>query len=121
MSRWDAERTPSWAGRAVMALTLLALVLVAVVPLALLAGVVMMVLGHVTGGLALFGGSILAAVAAVALAGLTGLRHLRKLISGRGIRIVPLGASQYGDDAPPQDESHPSAVRLDRSEYTEVR
>jgi uncharacterized membrane protein len=120
MSRWDAERAPSWAGRAVVALTLLALVLVAVVPLALLAGVVMMVLGHVAGGLALFGASVLAAVAAVALAGMTGLRHLRKVIS-RSIRIMPLDGSRYGDDAPPPGGSHPSAVRLDRSEYTEVR
>ena len=42
-------------------MTLLALLLVAAVPVALPAGVVMMLLGHVVGGLALSGGSILAA------------------------------------------------------------
>ena len=50
--------------KAVVAVTLLALVLVAIVPVALLAGMVMMLLGHVVGGLALFGGSILAATIA---------------------------------------------------------
>ena len=42
----------------------------------------MMMLGYVVGGLALFGGSILAATIAVALAGISGMRHLRKLLSG---------------------------------------
>jgi hypothetical protein len=40
----------------------------AAVPVALLAAVVMMMLGYVVGGLALFGGSVLAAAIAVALA-----------------------------------------------------
>jgi len=60
-----------------------------------------MVLGHVVGGLALFGGSILAAGAGVALAGITGTRHLHKLLSrsgsgsGSGFRVVQLDHSQY--------------------------
>ena len=120
MSRWDAERTPSWAGRGVLALTLLALVLVAIVPLALVAGVVVMVLGHAAGGLALFGASVLAAVAAVALAGVTGMRHLRKVIT-RGIRITPLDGSQDDGVAPVADGNYSNVVHLDRSEYTEVR
>jgi uncharacterized membrane protein len=120
MSRWDAERTPSWAGRGVLALTLLALVLVAIVPLALLAGVVVMVLGHAAGGLALFGASVLAAVAAVALAGVTGMRHLRTVIT-RGIRIMPLDGSQDAGAAPATDGDYSNVVHLDRSEYTEVR
>jgi uncharacterized membrane protein YdjX (TVP38/TMEM64 family) len=66
---------------------LLALVLVAAVPVALLAGVVMMLLGHVLGGLALFGGSILAAAIGVAVAGMSGMRHLRKLVSGRPMPV----------------------------------
>jgi uncharacterized membrane protein YdjX (TVP38/TMEM64 family) len=96
--------------KAVIAVMLLALLLVAAVPVALLAGVVMMLLGHVVGGLALFGGSFLAAAMAVAVAGMSGMRHLRKLVSGRGFGVVQLDDSQYTD-----------VVTLDRSEYTEAR
>jgi uncharacterized membrane protein YdjX (TVP38/TMEM64 family) len=105
MTGWYAERTPNGSAKAVrsakavIAVTLLAVLLVAAMPVALLAGVVMMVLGHVIGGLALFGGSVLAAAIAVAVAGMSGMRHLRRLISGHSFRVV----------------------RLDRNEYTEVR
>jgi len=101
--------------------TLLALLLVAAVPVALLAGVVMMMLGHVVGGLALFGGSILAAVVAVTLAGMSGMRHLRKLLSGHSFRVVQLDGSQYTDVAEARGSDDTNVVRLDRSEYTEVR
>jgi len=121
MTGWYAERTPDRSAMAVIAATLLALLLVAAVPVALLAGVVMMMLGHVLGGLALFGGSILAAAIAVALAGMSGIRHLRKLVSGRSFRVVQLDGSQYTDVAQPQDSDYTNVVRLDRSEYTEVR
>src|SRR5215469_7567473 len=110
MTGWYAERTPDRPTRAMVAVTLLALLLVAAVPVALLAAVVMMMLGYVVGGLALFGGSVLAAVIAVALAGMSGMRHLRKLVSGRSFRFVQLDGSDYND-----------VVQLDRSEYTEVR
>ena len=56
MTGWYAERMPDRSAKAVIAVTLLALLLVAAVPVALLAGVVVMMLGHVVGGLALFGG-----------------------------------------------------------------
>jgi hypothetical protein len=121
MAGWSAERTPDKSGKAVIAVMLLALLLVAAVPVALLAGLVMMVLGHVIGGLALFGGSILAAVVAVAVAGMSGMRHLRKLVSGHGLRVVPLDPSQYTDAAEPPDSGYTDVVQLDRSEYTEVR
>ena len=121
MTGWYAERTPDRSARAMIAVTLLALLLVAAVPVALLAGVVMMILGHIAGGLALSGGSILAAVIAVALAGLSGMRHLRKLLSGRNFGVVQLDRSQYADVAEPQGSDYTSVVRLDRSEYTEVR
>jgi uncharacterized membrane protein len=121
MTGWYAEGTPDRSAKAVIAVTLLALLLVAVVPLALLAGVVMMVLGHVVGGLALFGGSVLAAVVAVALAGISGMRHLRKLVSVRSFRVVPLDSSQYTDVAEPAGSDYTNVVQLDRSEYTEVR
>jgi uncharacterized membrane protein YdjX (TVP38/TMEM64 family) len=120
MTGWYVERTPDRPARAVIAVTLLALLLVAVVPVALLAGVVMMVLGHVVGGLALFGGSVLAAAIAVALAGVSGVRHLRKLVS-ESFRIVQLDGSQYADVAEPGDGDYANVVQLDRSDYTEVR
>jgi len=121
MTGWYAERTSDRSARAVIAVTLLALLLVAAVPVALLAGVVMMMLGHVAGGLALSGGSILAAVVAVAVAGMSGMRHLRKLLSGRSFRIVQLDGSQYTDVAEPQGSGYANVVRLDRGEYTEGR
>jgi len=121
MTGWYAQRTPDRSAKAVIAVTLLALLLVAAVPVALLAGVVVMMLGHVVGGLALFGGSVLAAAIAVALAGMSGMRHLRKLVSGRSFRVVQLDGSQYTDAAEPQGSGYTSVVQLDRSEYTEVR
>ena len=121
MTGWYVERTPDRSAKAVIVATLLALLLVAVVPVALLAGVVMMVLGHVVGGLALFGGSVLAAAIAVALAGMSGMRHLRKLVSGRSFRLVQLDGSQYTDVAEPGGSDYTNVVQLDRSEYTEVR
>ncbi len=121
MTGWYSERTPDRSARAVVAVTLLALLLVAAVPVALLAGVVMMMLGHVVGGLALFGGSVLAAAVAVALAGMSGLRHLRKLVSGRSFPVVQLDGSQYTDVAESGGSDYTNVVLLDRSEYTEIR
>jgi predicted lipid-binding transport protein (Tim44 family) len=121
MTGWYAERTPGRSARAVIAVTLLALLLVAAVPVALLAGVVMMMLGHLAGGLALSGGSILAAALAVALAGMSGMRHLRKLLSGHSFLAVQPDDSQYTGVAEPQGSDYGNVVRLDRSEYTEVR
>jgi uncharacterized membrane protein YdjX (TVP38/TMEM64 family) len=112
---------PNRPAKAVTAVTLLALLLVAAVPVALLAAVVVMMLGHVVGGLALFGGSILAAAMAVTLAGMTGARYLRKLLSGGSFRAVQLDGSQYTDLAEPPGSEYTNVVRLDRSQYTEVR
>jgi multisubunit Na+/H+ antiporter MnhB subunit len=121
MTGWYAERTPDRSAKAVIAMTLLALLLVAAVPVALLAGVIMMILGHVAGGLALSGGSILAAAIAVAVAGMSGMRHLRKLLSGFSVRVVQLDGSQYTDIAEPQGSDYTDVVQLDRSQYTEIR
>ena len=120
VTSWYVERTPDRWAKAVIAVTLLALLLVAAVPVALLAGVVMMMLGHVVGGLALFGASVLAAAAAVALAGVSGMRHLRKLVSESSFRLVPLDGSQYTDVEEPGAGDYTNVVQLDRSEYTEV-
>jgi hypothetical protein len=78
-------------------------------------------LGHVVGGLALFGGSVLAAAITVAIAGMSGMRHLRKLLSGDSFRVVRLNGSQYTDVTEPEDTDYTSVVQLDRSEYTELR
>jgi uncharacterized membrane protein YdjX (TVP38/TMEM64 family) len=121
MTGWYAERTPDRSAKAVITVTLFALLLVAAVPVALLAAVVMMMLGYVVGGLALFGGSVLAAAIAVALAGMSGMRHLRKLLSGGSFRAVRLDGNQSTHVADPGGSDYPNLVQLDRSEYTEVR
>ena len=120
MTGWYAERKPDWSARTVIGLGLLALLLVAAVPLALLAGVIMMLLGHVIGGLALFGGSILVAGVAVAVAGMSGMHHLRKLVS-RSFRFAPVDGGPYTDVAEPENGGYADVIELDPSEYTEVR
>ena len=52
---------------------------------------------------------------------MSGIRHLRKLLSRSGFPVVPLDANQYADLAEPQSSVYAGVVRLDRSEYTEVR
>jgi uncharacterized membrane protein YdjX (TVP38/TMEM64 family) len=121
MTGWYAERIPDRSAKVVIAATLLALLLVAAVPVALLAGLIIMMLGHVVGGLALIGGSILAATIAVALAGMSGMRHLRKVLSGHSFRVVQLDSNQYTDVAEPKGSDYTNVLQLDRSQYTEVR
>src|ERR1700687_5295304 len=99
MTGWYAERAPGGSARTVITVALLALLLVAAVPVALLTAVIMIILGHLVGGLALFGGSVLAAGIAVALAGMSGMRHLRKLLSGSAFRVVQLDGRQDADAA----------------------
>jgi uncharacterized membrane protein YdjX (TVP38/TMEM64 family) len=98
MAVWYAARRMHWSTKVVIAAGLLAVLLVAAVPVALFVGVVMMLLGHIVGGLALFGASVLAAVAAVVIAGLSGVRHLRKLVSQQSHRIVQLRRGEYHFD-----------------------
>ena len=95
MAGWHVTRRPNMSAKAVIALMLLAFALVAAVPVALVVGVFMMLLGHVIGGLALFGGSILAATGAVVLAGLTGLPHLRSMLTEHNFRVLQLGSDDY--------------------------
>jgi hypothetical protein len=121
MTGWYPKRTPGKSAKAVLAVTVLALLLVVAVPVATLAAVIMMLLGHVVGGLALVGGSVLAAAIAIALAGMTGMRHLRKLLSGSAFRVVELDDSQYTDVAEPQGSDYTDVLKLDHSDYTEVR
>jgi len=101
MAGWYATRRTNMSAMAVIALSLLALALVAAVPVALVVGVLLMLLGHVIGGLALFGGSILAATAAIVLAGVSGVRHVRRLVAehtfrvDHSVRVLPLGSDDY--------------------------
>jgi uncharacterized membrane protein YdjX (TVP38/TMEM64 family) len=98
MAGWYATRTLPRSTKLVIGLALLAVVLVAAVPVAFLIGVILMLFGHVIGGLALFGGSILAAVGAIGLAAVTGVRqvrHLREMLAGRDVRVVSLSQDDY--------------------------
>jgi hypothetical protein len=88
-------RTMGWPTRVVIAAGLLAVLLVAAVPVALFVGLVLMLFGHVAAGLALFGASVLAAGAAVTIAVLSGVHRLRKLVSRAGFRVVQLPHSEY--------------------------
>jgi hypothetical protein len=98
MVGWSRTRTLNRSAKAVIAVMLLALVLVAAVPGAFIVGIVLMLFGHVVAGLALFGGSILAAAAAVTLAVLSGIRqvrHLRDMVANRDLRVLRLGNDEY--------------------------
>jgi len=97
MTVWYTARTMGWSAKAVIATVLLAVLLVAAVPVALFVGLILMLLGHIVVGLALFGASILAAAAAVVIASLSGVRHLRKLVSQQRHRVVQLrrGENDY--------------------------
>ena len=101
MAVWDRARRTGWSTRAVIAAAVLAAILVAAVPVALLVGIILMVLGHVIGGLALFGGSILAAVGAVTVAAVSGVWRVRQLLAER----LPGAQRSY------------QVVQLDRGEY----
>jgi hypothetical protein len=95
MTARNMTRGMGWSARAVIAAGLLAVLLVAAVPLALFAGLILMLLGHIIVGLALFGASVLAAVAAVVIASVTGVRHVRKLVSRQAYRVVQLRRGEY--------------------------
>jgi hypothetical protein len=95
MTAWYTARTMGWPAKAVLAAGLLAALLVMAVPAAFFTGVILMLLGHVIGGLALFGASILAAGVAVVIAALSGVRHLRKLVSEQRYRVVQLRQGEY--------------------------
>jgi len=97
MTAWEIARRAGWSTRAVIAAVVLAVLLVAAVPAALFAGIILMLLGHVIGGLALFGGSILAAAAGVLTAVMTGVWRLRKELSRHSSQhqVVQLHQGDY--------------------------
>jgi len=95
MTDWYPARKMGWPAKAVIAVGILAVLLVAAIPVAFLAGLIMMLLGHVIGGLAVFGASILAAVVAVVIAGVGGVSQLRKVASRQRHKVVQLLGSDY--------------------------
>jgi len=98
MSVWYSNQKMGWQAKALIALGVLAVVLVAAVPVAFLVGLIMMLLGHIVGGLALWGASIVAAVAGVTIASMSGVHQLRKLISQQRYRVVRLRQGDYDFD-----------------------
>ena len=112
MAGWYATRRPNMSSKLVIALALLAFVLVAAVPVALVVGLVLMLLGHVIAGLALFGGSILAATAAVVLASVTGVRHLRGVVRDM--------ITEHDTTEHDTSEQNSQVFQLDRDDYTYI-
>ncbi len=95
MSDWYPARGMGWQAKAAIGLGVLAVLLIAAIPVAFLVGLIMMLLGHVIGGLAVFGVSILAAASAVVIAGVNGVAQLRKVISRQRYRVVQLLGNDY--------------------------
>lgn len=123
MAGWySTVQAMSWRGRMVLAAVGAALVLVAVVPIALLTGLVLMMAGHAMVGFALFGGSVLAAIVAVTVAVKTGVRHLRTLVQRAMDPLNTGGWAANGGattDAPTTDAraKNPRVVRLSEGDY----
>lgn len=117
MTSWySTVRAMSWRGRMVLAAAVAALVLVAVVPVALFTGLLLMLAGHVVGGLALWGGSIVAAVAGVTLAAKAGVRHLRTLIR-RATDPLTADTRATGTRTADTRPGSPRVVRLSEGDY----
>jgi len=95
MTDWYPARRMGWPARAVIAVGVLAVLLVAAIPVAFLVGLIMMLLGHVIGGLAVFGASVLAAAAAVVIALAGGMAQLRKVVGRQRYKVVQLLGSDY--------------------------
>jgi uncharacterized membrane protein YdjX (TVP38/TMEM64 family) len=118
MAGWYAARRPNMSSKVVIALALLAFALVAAVPVAFLVGVIMMLLGHIIGGLALFGGSILAATAAVVLASVTGVHHLRGVVRGM---LTEHDLTEHNFAEHDSTEHNSQVFQLDRDDYTYIK
>jgi uncharacterized membrane protein len=112
MAGWSRTGRLSRSAKAMVAVMLLALVLVAAVPVAFLVGIFLMIFGHVVAGLALFGASILLAGAGVTFAILSGIRQVRHLrdmvtnVANGDFRVLRLNDDDYSytsADSPQRD------------------
>ncbi|MFL6115120.1 MAG: hypothetical protein ACJ786_27800 [Catenulispora sp.] len=91
--RYDSDRGPS--AKPLIVLTVLAVLLLVAVPISILVALFMIVFGHVTGGFAVIGVTLLAAIASVVLAGASGIRHLQRVVEHKSFRVVQLGRREY--------------------------
>ena len=91
--RYDGDRGPS--AKPLVVLTIVAVLLLIAVPISVLVALFMIVFGHVVGGFALIGASMLAAIAGVVLAGASGIRHLQKVVEHKSFRVVQLSQQDY--------------------------
>ena len=89
----DGERTPS--AKPLILLTTIAVLLLVAVPISILVALFMIVFGHVVGGFALIGITMVAAIVAVVAAGASGIRHLQKVVERKSFRVVQLGRREY--------------------------
>ena len=91
--RQDGDRAPS--AKPLILLTTIAVLLLVAVPISILVALFMIVFGHVTGGFAVIGVTVVAAVLAVVAAGASGVRHLQKVVERKSFRVVQLGRRDY--------------------------
>jgi uncharacterized membrane protein YdjX (TVP38/TMEM64 family) len=91
--RHDGDRAPS--AKPLILLTTIAVLLLVAVPISILVALFMIVFGDVTGGFAVIGVTVLAAVVAVVAAGASGVRHLRRVVEQKSFRVVQLGRRDY--------------------------
>ena len=91
--RHDSDRLPS--AKPLILLTTIAVLLLVAVPISILVALFMIVFGQVTGGFAVIGVTVLAAILSVAAAGASGIRHLRKVVERKSFRVVQLGQRDY--------------------------
>ncbi|MFL6111868.1 MAG: hypothetical protein ACJ786_11010 [Catenulispora sp.] len=91
--RYDGERGPS--AKPLIVLTVLAVLLLVAVPISILVALFMIVFGHVTGGFAVIGVTLLAAIVSVVVAGASGIRHLQRIVEQKSFRVVQLGKREY--------------------------
>ena len=94
--RHDSDHAPS--AKPLIVLTVLAILLLVAVPISILVALFMIVFGHVVGGFAVIGITMLAAIAAVVLAGASGIRHLQKVVEYKSFRVVQLNRRDYEFD-----------------------
>jgi hypothetical protein len=86
MAGWYAGQTRIASPKLVIVIAALAVLLVAAVPVALFAGVILMLLLLT---------EIRVVVAAIGLAGISSVRYARKLFTGQSLRVLRLGRDDY--------------------------
>ena len=91
--RHDGDRGPS--AKPLIVLTILAVLLLVAVPISILVALFMIVFGHVVGGFAVIGITLLAAILCTVGAGASGIRHLQRIVEHKSFRVVQLSSRDY--------------------------